>query len=202
MKTRFLTLLKSTERGGIDDLILYLANNTDFFEAPASSNNHGAYKGGLVEHSLEVYDNLLKIVSAFNLKYDLNSLILVALLHDLCKVNFYKADTRNVQDFNPTTCNDKGWSRVPYFSIDDKMPLGHGEKSAIIAQQYIKLTIEEIMTIRWHMGGFDDAARAYGGGLALTSAMDKYPLVVALHMADIALNLKKEEVKLGQQSIQ
>jgi len=184
MIIRYVDLLKSTKRSGMDDLIRYMTEETDFFKAPASSHNHGMFEGGLLKHSLEVYDNLLKINSLFNVPCKPDTAIIVSLLHDLCKANFYKPDTRNVK--NP----DGTWSQVPYYSIDDKLPLGHGEKSVIIAQQYIRLNIDEMMAIRWHMGGFDDAARAYSGGFALTSAMNMYPLVTALHMADISLKLK------------
>ena len=180
MINRFTTLLKSTNRKGIDELLSYLTSNTDFFTAPASSSNHGAYEGGLLEHSLEVYDNLLKVNTMFKITCDPNSAIISSLLHDLCKSNFYKPDTRNVK--NP----DGTWSQVPYYSIDDKMPLGHGEKSVIIALQFIPLTTDEIMAIRWHMGGFDDTGRSYAGGHAIDDAMDRYPIVTALHIADLA----------------
>jgi len=187
MKNRFINLLKSTKRDGIDNLLMYLAEQTDFYTAPASAKNHGSYEGGLLEHSLEVYDNLLKITGVFGIKCTPDTTIIISLLHDICKVNFYKSDTRNVK--NP----DCSWSQVPYFSIDDKLPLGHGEKSVIILQQYIKLTTEEIMAIRWHMGGFDDTGRSYSGGFALDTAMDNYPLVTALQMADIALRFNNHE---------
>jgi hypothetical protein len=189
MINKYTDLLKSTNRIGIDNLIRYMTKDTDFFTAPASSSKHGSYEGGLVEHSLEVYDYLLKINRAFDVNCNADTVIIISLLHDLCKANFYKTSTRNVQDYNVQTCNSKGWSIVPYYSVDDKFPLGHGEKSVILAQRYIALTDDEMMAIRWHMGGFDDAARAYSGGFALTNAMDMYPLVTALHMADIALRL-------------
>jgi len=186
-QTKFINMLTSTNRKGMPEFITYLTSETDFFIAPASSNNHGNYKGGLLEHSLIVHENLVKIVQLFNLKVDPNTIIITSLLHDLCKANFYKADTRNVK-------NEKGqWEKVPYFSIDDETPLGHGEKSALILQRYIQLTMEELMAIRWHMAGFDDVARSYAGGLSLNNAMNKYPSVTTLHMADLAaVNLRKK----------
>jgi hypothetical protein len=186
MKDTYISLLKSTNRKGIDELLNYLSSSTDFYTAPASSKSHGMYESGLLEHSLDVYGNLLKVNMAFNLQFKPDAMIVSSLLHDLCKANFYKPDTRNVKN------SDGTWSQVPYFSIDDKMPLGHGEKSVIIAQQYIPLTIDEIMAIRWHMGGFDDTGRSYSGGFALDIAMDKYPLVTALHMADLAFRFNTE----------
>jgi hypothetical protein len=186
---KFISLLSSTKRKGIEELVSYLKSETDFFEAPASSNNHGNYKGGLLEHSLVVYDNLKTILTVFHVDINEDTLIIVSLLHDLCKANFYKADTRNVK-------NEHGqWEKVPYFSIDDETPLGHGEKSVIILQRYIPLTMEEVMAIRWHMAGFDDGAKSYAGNLALNGAMNKYPLIAALHMADLAaVNLRKREL--------
>lgn len=179
-QSRFINLLTSTNRSGMPEFITYLTSETDFFEAPASSNNHGNYKYGLLEHSLSVYENLVEITSLYRLTIKPDTLIIVSLLHDLCKANFYKADTRNVK-------NEKGnWEKVPYFSIDDKLPLGHGEKSALLLQMYIKLTMEEIMAIRWHMAGYDDAAKHYSGSLSLNNAMNQYPIIAALHMADLA----------------
>jgi hypothetical protein len=188
-KTKFVNLLQSTNREDSVKFISYLVSETDFFEAPASSNNHGNYKFGLLEHSLLVHENLVKIVNLFNIQINQDTLIIVSLLHDLCKANFYKMDTKNVK-------NQYGeWEKVPYFSIEDETPLGHGEKSALILQQYIKLTMEEIMVIRWHMCGYDDAAKSYAGGLSLNNAMNKYPLIAALHMADLAaVNLKYKPI--------
>ena len=180
MINKYITLLRSTNRKGIDDLIKYLTIGTDFFTAPASSKNHGVYEGGLLRHSLEVYDNLLKINQIFTVVCSPDTGIIISLLHDLCKANFYKPDTRNVKNADGT------WSQVPYYSIDDKIPLGHGEKSVILTQRFISLSVEEIMAIRWHMGGFDDASRSYSGGFALTAAMDKYPIITALHIADLS----------------
>ncbi len=189
---KFTTLLNSTNRKGIDGLLTYLKTQTDFYTAPASSSGHGMYEGGLLEHSLEVYDNLLVINNAFKIKCEPDTAIISSLLHDLCKTNFYKLDKkdRKVKDENGNdVLNSYGkptWLPEVYYSFDDKLPLGHGEKSIIIAQQHIPLTVEEIMSIRWHMGGFDDTGRSYSGGFALSRAMDKYPLVTALQIADLA----------------
>jgi hypothetical protein len=186
-QTKFTNLLMSTKRSGIPELITYLTSETDFFQCPASSNNHGNYKYGLLEHNLTVYENLVAIVLLFKLDIKPDTLIITGLLHDLCKANFYKPDTRNVKN------EQDQWEKVPYYSIDDETPLGHGEKSALILQQYVKLTMEEIMAIRWHMAGYDDAAKNYSSGLSLNNAMNKYPIIAALHMSDLAaVNFKKK----------
>jgi hypothetical protein len=180
MKKRFLELLISVDRRGISRLPEYIIGETDFLTAPASSNYHGNHEGGLVEHSLAVYENLLNVCNTFKFDIDKESLVICGLLHDLCKANFYKVDCRNKK-------NEAGvWEKVPYYAIDDQLPFGHGEKSVIIIQKFIQLSDEEIAAIRWHMGGFDDAGRSYGGGQSLSAAMGKWKLVLALQMADMA----------------
>lgn len=178
LKGKYLKTLCNIQREGIENLANFLINS-DFFTAPGSANNHNNYAGGLCEHSLLVMNEALRLRMIYLPPDMCETVILVSLLHDICKVNFYKESTRNVKI-------DGVWGQQPYFSIEDQMPLGHGEKSVIIAQQYIKLTTEEIMAIRWHMLGFDDSAREYGGSLALRNAANKYPLIVLLHMADLA----------------
>lgn len=171
------TLLKSTNRTGLNYLINYLDNKTDFFTAPASTRYHGAYEGGLLVHSLAVYKwmNLLNTPPM-----DGGSIAVVALLHDICKANFYTTELRNRK-------NKKGvWEKYPVYTINDQLPLGHGEKSVIMIEEYMQLSDDEIMAIRWHMGSYDDAAKSYGGGITLGTAMNKCPLLVFLHMADMA----------------
>ena len=103
---------------------------------------------------------------------------LCMLLHDLCKANYYKPGTRNVK--NEATGQ---WEKVPSYSVEDLFPYGHGEKSVFLIERFMKLRVEEAVAIRWHMGGFDDAAR--GGCFAISEAYDKYPLAVKLHIADL-----------------
>lgn len=201
MRSKYLSLFSLVEREGINELILWIVN-TDFFEAPASSNGHNNYEGGLVEHSLEVYYNLMTLAKKNdNLPLDLNyqTLILVSLCHDLCKADFYKGSWKNQKRIGPDgkdVLDDRQkpiWDQVPYYAIDDQFPSGHGEKSVFILQRFLRLTEEEILAIRWHMGGFDDTARSYSGGLALTKAMQKYPLVALLHCADLIASLPDQK---------
>ena len=178
---RFINLLKQVERPGIENLLLYLLNETDFYTAPASTRHDGAAEGGLLRVSWTVHDNGVVLMDPFCAKYDAQSVILCALLHDVCKANFYCKRFRNKK--NEQTGQ---WEKVEVYEIHDQLPLGHGEKSVMILQKYIQLTVDEIMAIRWHMGGFDDSARGYAGMQCLSNAMKTYPLVVALHMADMA----------------
>lgn len=181
MKQRYLVLLKSVERVGIDNLASYIENETDFFTAPASNQYHGACEGGLVEHSLAVYDRLDSLLDAgmmTNTPIQLDSVVITGLLHDLCKANFYTIEYRNRK-------NEYGqWEKYPYYAFDDKFPCGHGEKSVIILQKYIQLTDDEIMAIRWHMGSF--CGSDYTTTQSMSKAFNEYPLAVALHMADLA----------------
>jgi hypothetical protein len=178
MKKTYCQILETINRPGIKDLENYLSEKTDFFTAPASAKNHNNYAGGLVEHSLNVMDAARILGESFGYR-SAESVKLCALLHDVCKINFYKSDLRN-NKVNGV------WIKEPYFSIDDKFPVGHGEKSVIILQRFIRMTEEEIITIRWHMAGFDDSAHGYSGGLALRNAYDKYPLACLIHLADMA----------------
>ena len=170
------TYNKNIHRPGAEKLLAWL-EGTDFFTAPASTRFHAAYEGGLLDHSLNVYNVLIS--KHFNPETDdLESYTIVSLLHDLCKANYYKAGTRNVK--NETTGQ---WEKVPSYSVEDLFPYGHGEKSVFLIERFMKLKVEEAVAIRWHMGGFDDAAR--GGCFAISEAYDKYPLAVKLHIADL-----------------
>ncbi len=179
LKKRFIDLLLSTKRQGIENLISYL-DRTDFFIAPASTQYHGAKPGGLLEHSIAVYEKICKLKSITPLcDFEDESLILISLLHDLCKVNFYELATRNVK--NEQT---ERWEKQTIYKINDKFPFGHGEKSVFIINRFIELNIDEIMAIRWHMGAW--SAESYNERQILSTAMNEYPLILLLQMADLA----------------
>lgn len=176
MREEFLKLLKSIDREGMDKLIEFI-EKSDFFKAPASTKYHGAYEGGLLEHSMKVYEILQNKVknAVIEINASEETLILVALLHDICKANFYKVDYRNAK-------NSFGeWEKVPYYTIEDTIPYGHGEKSVMMITEYIKLTVEEKYCIRWHMG-FTEPKEVYS---TLGQAFKKFPLALLLHEADL-----------------
>lgn len=176
MKEEFIKLLKSTKREGIEDLINFL-EKTDFFKAPASTRFHGDHEGGLLEHSMKVYEILQYKAknNIMNMQWQDDTLIIIGLLHDICKANFYKVDYRNAK-------NAKGeWEKVPYYTIDDTIPYGHGEKSVMMITEYIKLTPEEKYAIRWHMG-FSEPKEVYN---SLGAAYKKYPIALILNEADL-----------------
>ena len=178
---RFLQIFnENIKREGSDKLLEFLSSGSDFFTAPASTRYHGAHEGGLLEHSLNVYDCLCDILArprmkeVYGLEYSAESIAVVALLHDICKVNFYKVSTRNVKDENGK------WTTVPYYTIEDTLPYGHGEKSAYIVSAYIRLTREEAFAIRYHMGfsGTEDPGN-------VGRALEMFPLAYALVCADM-----------------
>lgn len=176
MKEQFINLLKTVKRDGINDVINFL-EKSDFFKAPASTRFHGSYEGGLVEHSMKVYEILSQKVknASIDISVSEETLIIVALLHDICKSNFYKVDYRNAK-------NSFGeWEKVPYYTIDDTIPYGHGEKSVMMITEYMKLTNEEKYSIRWHMG-FTEPKENYS---TIGVAYKKYPLALLLHEADL-----------------
>ena len=182
-KELYIDMLRRTKREGIEDLIAYL-EKSDFFVAPASTQYHGSYKGGLLEHSLNVYNCLVfeyeNLKDAeFNLpEISEDSLIIVALLHDLCKVNCYIESTRNVK-------NEKTgqWEKVPCYRREPRLPMGHGGKSVFIAQQFIKLTVDEAQAIFWHMGAWDISP--YMTLNELSQSYETNLLALLLHQADM-----------------
>lgn len=174
----FESLLLSTHREGIDKLIAYLKLKTDFFSAPASTRFHSSCPGGLLQHSMNVYKMLETKSQTETWKSTLSredTIIIVSLLHDICKANFYAVEMRNHKN------EDGVWEKYPFYIIDDKNPYGHGEKSVMMIMEFMKLTAEEKYAIRWHMG-FSEPKENYN---ALGKAMEYYPIVVALHEADL-----------------
>ncbi len=181
-KDEFLEIYRTNiSREGSDKLLEYLlSDKSDFFTAPASTRYHGAYEGGLLEHSLNVYHCLKDYLSRertkeiYGMDYSEETIAISALLHDICKVNFYKTDYRNSK-------NDQGvWEKVPYYSIDDKLPYGHGEKSVYIISGFMRLSREEAFAIRYHMGFSSTEDKGQIG-----KAFEMFPLAFALSTADM-----------------
>ena len=182
LKDKFVEIYKENiKRPGSERLLEYLlSDSSDFFTAPASTRYHGAYEGGLCEHSINVYEcmkNYLdrqRVKEVYNLEYSDETIAIVALLHDLCKVNLYRISYRNAK-------NEMGvWEKVPYFEFHDTLPYGHGEKSVYIASGFMRLTREEAFAIRWHMGFSGEENKNTIG-----KALEMYPLALAAHIADM-----------------
>ena len=172
---------ENISRDGSEELLKWISK-TDFFTAPASTRYHYACEGGLCAHSLSVYHTMIE--KHFDEENDdLESFTITALLHDLCKAMFYKESTRNVK--NEETGK---WEKVPYFTIEDQFPYGHGEKSVFLIERKMRLRLDEALAIRWHMGGFED-----NGGFAISQAYEKYPLAVKLHLSDLESTYLREK---------
>ena len=140
-----------------------------FFTAPASTKYHGAYEGGLFDHSKLVTEQLVSLTEKLGLKWELKrSPYIIGMFHDLCKCDQYK---RTLDDF------------VPYSFNKNTILNGHGEKSVIMVQHllYLRLTQEEIACIRWHMGAFDEKEN-WG---YYNYAISQYPNVLYTHTADM-----------------
>lgn len=175
MAADFRERLRASGRDGVDELLLWL-KDTDFFTAPASTRFHGAREGGLLEHSLAVHSELVGLNDHYRTEIDPASIAVCALLHDVCKVGCYKADTRNVKD-------ERGvWHRVPCYRFEEDYPFGgHGSKSVYLVQHFIDLSPDEASAINCHMGQFD--ATTYSNPSPVYEAN---PLAWLLHVADEA----------------
>ena len=186
-KEDFLNIARTyIKREGVETLLEYVEKNTDFFYAPASTRFHLAEEGGLCQHTLNVYERLekLMIMEYGEDGYNKESVAIVALFHDICKTNYYKIDYRNVKE-------NGVWVQKPYYTVEDLLPYGHGEKSVYIVNGFMRLTREEAIAINWHMGGFDK--RVQSGELSYSVAYSKYPLAVLLHLADVSASYLDEQ---------
>ena len=179
---RFVSIYQEKiQRSGAEKLLEWLqSDSSDFFTAPSSTRFHGAYEGGLVEHSLNVYDCLCDYLARprtkelYGMDYTEETIAITALLHDLCKVNFYTVDYRNAKNQNGQ------WERVPYYTIHDTLPYGHGEKSVYIISGFMRLTREEAFAIRYHMGFSGTEDKNHVG-----RALEQFPLALAVNVADM-----------------
>lgn len=183
MKDKFIkAYTENITRPGADKLLAWI-ESSDFFAAPASTRFHLSSPGGLLEHSLHVFERMKAICAkeatitpGFN-EPSMETIAVCGLLHDICKANFYAVEMRNRK-------NDQGrWEQYPFYVVDDKLPYGHGEKSVYIISGFMRLSREEAMAIRWHMGFSDNDFQ--GGGYSVGNAFDKFPLAVLLHIADL-----------------
>ena len=196
---RFEQLLLSTNREGIENLIGFI-RQSDFYTSPASTRFHSCHEGGLLEHTLNVYDRLVAKTNdelwSEIIKIPSESLIIIALLHDLCKCFFYGTEYKNKKIYseNGKKSDSNGrfdWETVSSYIVDDKFPMGHGEKSMFLAERFIRLTKAEAMAIRWHML-WTEPKDFYN---TIGNAIKQYPVILALHEADMESTylLEKEE---------
>ena len=172
---------ENIQRRGADRLLEWLDSDaSDFFTAPSSTRFHGAYEGGLAEHSLNVYEclkaymNRPRTKELYGMDYTPETIAVTALLHDICKVGFYAVDYRNAK-------NEQGvWEKVPCYTVRDTLPYGHGEKSVYMIQSFMRLTRDEAFAIRYHMGFSGNEDKNSVG-----RALEMFPLALAVNVADM-----------------
>lgn len=183
-KETFLSLYREhITRPGSAELLAYL-EKSDFFTAPASTRFHGDCEGGLCEHSVNVYNQLVRLHKSYpEVPVTDENIAICALLHDVCKIGCYKTEMRNKKE-------NGAWVQVPFYTFKEDFPYGsHGGKSVFMIQHYMRLTVEEAVAINCHMGNDD-------GKYTVFSAYEKYPLAWLLHVADEAATIfdeKKED---------
>lgn len=175
MTERFIELYtKYIKRPGSEELLKWLEKST-FFTDPASTRFHGSYEGGLCEHSVHVWEELIRLLKAYpEIRVTAETAAIVTLLHDVCKIGCYKQELRN-KKVNGI------WVQSPVWVFDEDFSFGgHGSKSVYLIQKFMKLTDEEAVAINCHMGFADRPANDY----AIGNAFEQYPLAVLVHWAD------------------
>jgi hypothetical protein len=184
-REKFYELWDRIKREGKENVLEYL-EKSDYFLAPASTQYHSSYEGGLLAHSLNVTYKLYELSEKNDLKWEKeDSIIIIGLLHDICKTHFYSVEYKNVKD------KDNNWIKVPYYKVDDKMPLGvHGDKSVMLLQRLgLEMSNEEMYCIRYHMGAYEGES-VYS---SLGRAKKKYSNILWVHLSDELASIEEEK---------
>ena len=190
-KEKFIKIFtENVTREGSKELLEWLEKST-FFTDPSAKSHHGNFDGGLCDHSLKVYYALKDFVKMYKSQfpeYEISeeSIAVIALLHDLCKVGLYKKGFRNVK--NDSTGQ---WEKKETYEYDDKLGMGHGEGSVYIIQTFMKINRCEALSIRHHMSAYDAAFK--GGDNSINVAKSQFPMVTLISMADIWASQFEEE---------
>ena len=186
-KEEFVKLLKSTGREGVDDVIEEL-ERLGFFSAPASAGHHLNVEGGLVQHSLNtckaafaIWEGMKALEPSLDTEVKKESIIISALLHDVCKADIYKRSVKKRK-------NKLGqWEDCEGYKVSYKdFPMGHGEKSlVVILLSGLELYEDEMLAIRWHMGAWGLNQNSFEDVRNYDTAQKEYPLVAIIHAADV-----------------
>lgn len=186
-KEEFVKLLKSTGREGVDDVIEEL-ERLGFFSAPASADHHLNVEGGLVQHSLNtckaafaIWEGMKALEPSLDTEVKKESIIISALLHDVCKADIYKRSVKKRK-------NKLGqWEDCEGYKVSYKdFPMGHGEKSlVVILLSGLELYDDEMLAIRWHMGAWGLNQNSFEDVRNYDTAQKEYPLVAIIHAADV-----------------
>ncbi len=195
-KENFDKILSLIKREGVNELVEWLKNETDFFSSPASTKYHGNFEGGLLIHSINVVRIALHIFNLIvkekpELEYLRESVVISALFHDVCKANTYVKEKKWTKD------SDNKWKEYDAWVVKDNLPLGHGEKSLYLLAKFIKLTPAEAMAIRWHMGAMEPSINFLNSPQSYSyyEAFD-HPLVLIIQTADLLSLLIEDKIDL------
>ena len=199
-KSKFIELVNSIEREGfLKEQLLAKLENSDFYYAPASTKYHGAYRGGLCEHSLNVYYNLVKLNEIKNSNISEDTLKIVALFHDLSKMNLYETYFQNKKNYHAGgSKHDEGgafdWEAVSAYKVkeaSDRFIFGsHEQTSEFMLRSYCPLTYEESIAVLHHHGGMGwDSAQDN-----ITEVFNRYPIATLLHIADMIATFLDEKI--------
>ena len=185
-KEGFEKILRGTGRSGIEQVLAEL-DRLGFYDAPASTKFHGCMPGGLLKHSIAVFDEAVAIreiqvrfCPEMDDRLPMDSITIVTLLHDVCKAEVYKVVEKSLKG------KDGQWEKCKTYGVDySTFPLGHGEKSVIrLLRCGLEMTDDEIMAIRWRMSSFDLAFQSPESRQNYSVASDKCPLLAVLRAAD------------------
>lgn len=179
------------KRDGVTELLAHLNRKTDFFSAPASTSGHLSEAGGLCQHSLNVFETSLRIYKSVLQPYlglsgnpmpgELceESIAIVSLFHDLCKCNTFKPAEKRRK-------NERGqWESYQGYEVNDRFPFGQGEKSCLSIVRYMRLTLPELLAIRWNKGMYDVSESGSAGRRAFFEAARLTPLVTLLQVSNM-----------------
>lgn len=177
------------KRPGATELLEWL-ESSDFFSAPASTRFHGNYEGGLCEHSVNVWEELVRLLKAYpEIKVTGETAAIVSLLHDLCKIGCYKPELKSRKTGRTKRDGKPEWEDyIGYSFQEDFCYGGHGSKSVFLIQKYMALTEAEAVAVNCHMGFADRGP----GDYSLGAAYERYPLAWLLHTADSAAAYLRE----------
>lgn len=186
-KRAYIELLRSTKREGIEKLIDYLENKSDFFTAPASTKFHNNYEGGLLLHSMNVYQNFRKLLSLRpEIQVEEESIIIAALCHDLCKANYYTKEKRNRK------VDDKWEAYEVYTTVKSpSIPYPHATRSIRFLRSFISIKHLEELMIFYHMGPYGGEDYEYKN--LLQDVNERYPATLLFYIADLMASYLDEE---------
>lgn len=195
-KNRFYSLLEKLEIERPDndwEGLKQFLEESDFFIAPAATLFHNNFDGGLCDHTLNVYDSLVKlceITPSVEGLFDWTSIAIVSLFHDLSKVNHYTRINKNKKVYCPSGRKHDSGGNFDWITVTEwgTKPLcqnftygSHEESSVFMLQNYVALSPLEITAILYHSGCQTDD---FGKSKEVSYVFSSNKLASLLHLAD------------------